>query len=276
MLWDTPIITIQSTRSFIHFQPSSSIMPIVNALHQSFDHDSPPRNAKFHSSLSVLLITVCCATLESPIYSALLLVTLFPKGKDDWARLAELFHTNRWWNIRYWNLQSPVRPGERFGPSAARIELRRLSPGPGYRWAYLVLVEMDMYGANMGLCSMEDRVNPFTDWAIVMDCGDISNSPFDKLDESRELRIMAIMSGWCRLGEIIQTVCYYISKFLFCGKTLKHDSPPNPPSPKLLLEQRSCHPTLRFSFGHMESQATQPRNDERLRAHARKHAPSNT
>lgn len=42
---------------------------------------------------------------------------------------------------------------------------------------------------------MEDRVNPFADWATVVDCGDISNSPFDKLEAIRELE-----RGWRKIG----------------------------------------------------------------------------
>jgi len=31
------------------------------------------------------------------------------------------------------------------------------------------------------LNSMDHGVNPFRDWATVVDCGDISNTPFDKM-----------------------------------------------------------------------------------------------
>ncbi|ESZ92335.1 hypothetical protein SBOR_7284 [Sclerotinia borealis F-4128] len=48
------------------------------------------------------------------------------------------------------------RPGARFGPSAARQGARRMSP------------------------TVDTGVNPFRDWATVVDCGDISNTPFDK------------------------------------------------------------------------------------------------
>jgi len=34
---------------------------------------------------------------------------------------------------------------------------------------------------------MDHGVNPFKDWAIVTDCGDIVNTPFDKLQAIQEL-----------------------------------------------------------------------------------------
>ncbi|KAH7377852.1 arginase family protein [Pyrenochaeta sp. MPI-SDFR-AT-0127] len=63
------------------------------------------------------------------------------------------------------------RAGARFGPAAARMGSRRLSPSMGY--------------------SMDHLVNPFRDWATIVDCGDISNSPFDKLQAIHELE-----DGW--------------------------------------------------------------------------------
>ncbi|TVY46403.1 putative agmatinase [Lachnellula occidentalis] len=60
------------------------------------------------------------------------------------------------------------RPGQRFGPHAARQGARRLSPEAGW--------DMDHGG-----------VNPFRNWATVTDCGDISNTPFDKLAAIHEL-----------------------------------------------------------------------------------------
>ncbi|KAL3422790.1 agmatinase [Phlyctema vagabunda] len=59
------------------------------------------------------------------------------------------------------------RPGARFGPNGARQGARRLSPSAGW--------------------SMDHLVNPFRDWATVVDCGDISNTPFDKLDAIHQL-----------------------------------------------------------------------------------------
>lgn len=38
---------------------------------------------------------------------------------------------------------------------------------------------------------MDHGVNPFKDWATVTDCGDIPNTPFDKL-----LAIQELESGW--------------------------------------------------------------------------------
>jgi hypothetical protein len=35
--------------------------------------------------------------------------------------------------------------------------------------------------------SIDHRVNPFRNWATVIDCGDISNTPFDKLVAIQEL-----------------------------------------------------------------------------------------
>lgn len=63
------------------------------------------------------------------------------------------------------------RPGARFGPSGARMGSRRLSPSMGY--------------------SMDHGTNPFRDWATVVDCGDIKNTPFDKLQAIHELQ-----KGW--------------------------------------------------------------------------------
>jgi agmatinase len=38
---------------------------------------------------------------------------------------------------------------------------------------------------------MDHRINPFRDWAAVTDCGDIQNTPFDKLQALQELE-----RGW--------------------------------------------------------------------------------
>lgn len=38
---------------------------------------------------------------------------------------------------------------------------------------------------------MDHGVNPFKDWATVTDCGDIANTPFDKMEALKELEI-----GW--------------------------------------------------------------------------------
>ncbi|KAJ5796736.1 uncharacterized protein N7518_005276 [Penicillium psychrosexuale] len=65
------------------------------------------------------------------------------------------------------------RPGERFGPLGTRSGSRRLDPGFAY--------------------SMDHMVNPFTDWASIIDCGDISNTPFDKLQAIHELE-----AGWTK------------------------------------------------------------------------------
>lgn len=43
---------------------------------------------------------------------------------------------------------------------------------------------------------MDHGVNPFRDWASVVDCGDISNTPFDKLQAIHELQ-----RGWEAIGE---------------------------------------------------------------------------
>lgn len=42
---------------------------------------------------------------------------------------------------------------------------------------------------------MDHGVNPFLDWASVVDCGDISNTPFDKLQAVHELE-----AGWAKIG----------------------------------------------------------------------------
>ncbi|KAK4870487.1 hypothetical protein LT330_004835 [Penicillium expansum] len=67
------------------------------------------------------------------------------------------------------------RPGERFGPSGARSGSRRLDPDMAY--------------------SMDHGLNPFVDWASVVDCGDIANTPFDKLEAIHELE-----AGWRKIG----------------------------------------------------------------------------
>jgi len=59
------------------------------------------------------------------------------------------------------------RPGARFGPAGARRGARRLSPSAGW--------------------DIDHLVNPFRDWATVTDCGDIINTPFDKLEAIHEL-----------------------------------------------------------------------------------------
>jgi agmatinase len=42
---------------------------------------------------------------------------------------------------------------------------------------------------------MDHLRNPFKDWATVVDCGDISNNPFDKLRAIHELE-----AGWKAIG----------------------------------------------------------------------------
>ena len=42
---------------------------------------------------------------------------------------------------------------------------------------------------------MDYKTNPFLDWATVVDCGDIVNSPFDKLQAIQELE-----QGWKKIG----------------------------------------------------------------------------
>ncbi|PMD44850.1 Arginase/deacetylase [Hyaloscypha variabilis F] len=59
------------------------------------------------------------------------------------------------------------RPGARFGPNGARQGARRISPAAGW--------------------DIDHGVNPFRNWATVTDCGDISNTPFDKLVAIQEL-----------------------------------------------------------------------------------------
>ncbi|WYZ38201.1 hypothetical protein EsH8_III_000115 [Colletotrichum jinshuiense] len=67
------------------------------------------------------------------------------------------------------------RPGERFGPTGTRMGSRRLAASMAY--------------------SMDHLANPFLDWASVVDCGDISNTPFDKLEALQELE-----DGWRSIG----------------------------------------------------------------------------
>lgn len=42
---------------------------------------------------------------------------------------------------------------------------------------------------------MDHRFNPFRDWASVVDCGDISNTAFDKLEAIHQLQ-----KGWEVIG----------------------------------------------------------------------------
>ncbi|KAF8855118.1 Arginase/deacetylase [Acephala macrosclerotiorum] len=58
------------------------------------------------------------------------------------------------------------RPGARFGPNGARQGARRMSPKGGWE-----LISD----------SMDHNLNPYQNWAKIVDCGDISNTPFDKL-----------------------------------------------------------------------------------------------
>ncbi|KAK2597483.1 hypothetical protein N8I77_012265 [Diaporthe amygdali] len=63
------------------------------------------------------------------------------------------------------------RPGARFGPAGTRMGSRRLAPSFAY--------------------SMDHATNPFLDWATIVDCGDIMNDPFDKLQAIHDLQ-----KGW--------------------------------------------------------------------------------
>lgn len=82
------------------------------------------------------------------------------------------------------------RPGARFGPSGARMGARRLAPSMGYRYVFIFGGLSDNTCASKR-SSMDHGVNPFRDWAEVVDCGDIRNTPFDKLQAIHELE-----QGW--------------------------------------------------------------------------------
>jgi agmatinase len=43
---------------------------------------------------------------------------------------------------------------------------------------------------------MDHLINPFRDWATVTDCGDIQNSPFDKL-----VAIQQLEEGWRAIND---------------------------------------------------------------------------
>ncbi|KAH7349749.1 agmatinase [Plectosphaerella cucumerina] len=60
------------------------------------------------------------------------------------------------------------RPGQRFGPAAARATSQRMAPFISWSMAH-------------------EMMNPFMDWAAVVDCGDIPNSVFDKYEAVQEL-----------------------------------------------------------------------------------------
>ncbi|KAL4902907.1 hypothetical protein BDW74DRAFT_169195 [Aspergillus multicolor] len=70
------------------------------------------------------------------------------------------------------------RPGARFGPTAARTSSMRYNPLMGYSTDH-------------------PSLNPFTSWATIVDCGDIANTPFDKLAAIKQLQhgMAAILSG---------------------------------------------------------------------------------
>ncbi|KAH8892787.1 agmatinase [Thozetella sp. PMI_491] len=60
------------------------------------------------------------------------------------------------------------RPGQRFGPIATRTAAQRMGPSISWSMAH-------------------GMVNPFLDWATVVDCGDIPNSVFDKYEAVQDL-----------------------------------------------------------------------------------------
>ncbi|GIZ42925.1 hypothetical protein CKM354_000617200 [Cercospora kikuchii] len=70
------------------------------------------------------------------------------------------------------------RPGARFGPAAARLSSRR-------------------FHEHMSYSTDDPSLNPFRSWATVVDCGDISNTPFDKVEAIKHLQkgSHAILSG---------------------------------------------------------------------------------
>ncbi|KAJ1709194.1 formiminoglutamate hydrolase [Aspergillus flavus] len=59
------------------------------------------------------------------------------------------------------------RPGARFGPGAVRMASRRILPEASW--------------------DMDHRNNPFRDWATVVDCGDVANTPFNKVEAVAQL-----------------------------------------------------------------------------------------
>ncbi|KAH6673411.1 arginase family protein [Halenospora varia] len=59
------------------------------------------------------------------------------------------------------DLGTSYRSGQRFGPNGVRQAARKMRAEQGY--------DLD-----------HDGVNPFRDWATVVDCGNLSNTPFDK------------------------------------------------------------------------------------------------
>ncbi|EFX05834.1 arginase family protein [Grosmannia clavigera kw1407] len=90
------------------------------------------------------------------------------------------------------------RPGARFGPAGARMGSRRIAPSVGYRYVVCRASGPPLRtpiavrrGYQVLTASMDNGVNPFRDWAKVVDCGDVSNSPFDKL-----LAIHELQKGW--------------------------------------------------------------------------------
>ncbi|KAH6995343.1 arginase family protein [Ilyonectria destructans] len=70
------------------------------------------------------------------------------------------------------------RPGARFGPAATRLNSRR-------------------FHALMAYSTDHPSLNPLTSWAKVVDCGDIINTPFDKLVAIKQLQkgSQALLSG---------------------------------------------------------------------------------
>ena len=78
------------------------------------------------------------------------------------------------------------RPGARFGPNGAREGARRLAPGAG--WEYVMwLFTLTENLTDTSYSTDHKGVNPFKNWAKVVDCGDIDNNPFEKLIAVKEL-----------------------------------------------------------------------------------------
>jgi agmatinase len=60
--------------------------------------------------------------------------------------------------------------------------------------------------------SMDHDLNPFTNWATVVDCGDISNTPFDKLVAIHELeKGMKAMNGLNPKNESVGDAARFIA-----------------------------------------------------------------
>ena len=130
---------------------------------------------------------------------------------------------------------------------------------------------------------MDHDLNPFRDWATVVDCGDISNTPFDKLVAIHELeKGMKAMNGLKPKNDSVVDAARFITiggdhtistnpPKSIIRRCLTANSSPNPPSPPFNMGQGS-RPTFRFPPRYLGSRTTWWRLDKVFRSQPRDHA----